>query len=85
MNKAGEGFDYLRQTCPRKSEAKINEGIYIGPQVKQLFQDLDFKNKFNAADRRSWVAFENVFSNFLGNKKVRKLRRNRRGVNLTRV
>jgi len=42
MNKAGEGFDYLRQTFPRKNEAKVKEGIFVGPQVKQLFQDLDF-------------------------------------------
>jgi hypothetical protein len=50
INKGGEGFDYLRQTFPQISEAKIKEGIFVGPQVKQLFQDLDFKNKFNAAD-----------------------------------
>jgi hypothetical protein len=41
MNKAGEGFDYLRQTFPRKSEAKIKEGIFVGPQVKQLFQTMN--------------------------------------------
>ena len=35
-------------------------------QVKQLFQDLEFKNKLKAADRRACVAFENVSSRFLG-------------------
>jgi len=59
-NKVGEGFDYLRQTFPNMSEAKIKEGIFVGPQVKQLFQDLDFNIELNAADRRDWVAFENV-------------------------
>lgn len=44
MNKEGEGFDYLKQTFPCISEAKINNGIFIGPQVKQLFQDPNFKN-----------------------------------------
>ena len=49
MNKGGEGFDYFKQTFPRIIEAKKKEGIFVGPQVKQLFQDLDFKNKLNAA------------------------------------
>ena len=43
-NKEGEVFDYLRQKFPIKGEVKIKEGIFVGPQVKQLFQDLDFKN-----------------------------------------
>jgi len=79
MNKVGEGFDYLRQTFPHVSEAKTKEGIFVGPQVEQPFQDLDFNNKLNAADRRDWVAFENVCHNIWGNKKFRKLSRNRGG------
>jgi len=57
MNKKGEGFDYLRLKFPRISEAKINDGIFVGPQVKQLFQDPNFKNKLNAANRIAWDAF----------------------------
>jgi hypothetical protein len=56
------------------SEAKIKEGIFVGPQVEQLFQDLEFKNKLNAADRRVCAAFENLCSRFLGNKKIQKNR-----------
>ena len=66
MNKDGEGCDYLRQKVPCISKAK-KKGIFIGPQVKQLFQETNFKNKLNAAKRRAWNAFENVCSNFLGN------------------
>jgi hypothetical protein len=62
-------FDYLRQKFPRIREAKMKEGIFVGPQVEQRFQDLSFKNKLNAADRRACVGFENVCSNILGNKK----------------
>jgi len=57
MNKAGEGFDYLRQKFPWISEPKINNGIFVGLQVKQLFQDPNFKNKLNAAKRIAWDAF----------------------------
>ena len=34
INKEGEGFDYLRQKFPLISEAKLNECIFVGPQVK---------------------------------------------------
>jgi hypothetical protein len=67
-NKEGKECDYLRQKVPRISEAKIKEGIFIGPQVQQLFQEPNFKNKLNATERRAWDAFENVCSNVLGNK-----------------
>jgi hypothetical protein len=69
MNEEGEGFEHLRQTFPRIIEAKINEDIFVGPQVKQLFQDPHFKNKSNTVERRAWDVYENVCSNFLRNKK----------------
>jgi len=69
MNKEGEGFDCLRQKFPCICEVKIKESIFIGPQVKRLFQDHDFKNKLNVAERRAWDMFQNMCSNFLGNKK----------------
>jgi hypothetical protein len=47
----------------------IKEGIFIGPAVTHLFQDLDFKNKLNAANTRTWDAYDNACSNFLGNEK----------------
>jgi hypothetical protein len=64
------------QKFPYTSEAKIKEGIFIGPEVTQLFQDLNFKNKLNAANIRARDAFDKACSNFLGNKKMRKIRRN---------
>jgi hypothetical protein len=36
MNREGEGLN-LKQKISRISEAKINDGIFIGPQAKQLF------------------------------------------------
>jgi len=50
-------FKRLRQKFPRTSEAKINDSIFVGPQVKQLFQDPNFKNELNAANRIAWDAF----------------------------
>jgi hypothetical protein len=38
----------------------MKEGIFVGPQIKQLFKDHDSSTKLNATDRRAWKAFENV-------------------------
>ena len=69
MKKESEGFAYVRQKFPRISEAKIKEGIFVGPQINHLFQDPNFRPKLNAAERRAWDAFTNICSNFLGNTK----------------
>jgi hypothetical protein len=63
INKEGEKFIYLRQKFPRISKAKIKEAIFVGPQVKQLFQYSNFRNLLNFADRRALEANENVCSN----------------------
>jgi hypothetical protein len=33
MNNKNEGFPYLRQKFPKISEAKMKDGIFIGPQI----------------------------------------------------
>jgi hypothetical protein len=69
MDKKSEGFNYLRQNYPKRSEAKMKEGIFMEPKIKQLFEDHKFRTKFNAIERRHWKAFETVCRNSLGNKK----------------
>ena len=67
VDKGSEGFDYLRQTFPKISEAKMKDGIFTDPHITQLFEDQDFIIKLNSRDRKGWKAFENVCRNFLGN------------------
>jgi hypothetical protein len=52
------------------SEAKMKEGIFIGPQINKLTEEHDFSTKLNATERTAWEAFENVRRHFLSNKKV---------------
>ena len=63
-----EAFYYLRQTFPNVSEDKKKDGIFVGPQITQIFGDQDISTKFNSTDGRGWKAFENVCRNFTGNK-----------------
>ncbi|GBN05935.1 hypothetical protein AVEN_205981-1 [Araneus ventricosus] len=66
MDKTGDGFNFLKTKFPRLSEAKIKEGIFVGPQIKQLFKNSTFMKHLNRKEKR---AFENVCINFLGSKK----------------
>jgi hypothetical protein len=50
MDKDSEGFSHLRQKFPKRSEAKMKEGIFVGPQIKQLFEDRDFSKKLNVTE-----------------------------------
>jgi hypothetical protein len=40
MDKETEGLAYLSKKFPKISEAKMKEGIFVGPQIKQLFEEL---------------------------------------------
>ena len=39
MDKTGRGFEYVRNKFPNASDEKIEDGIFIGPQIRELMQD----------------------------------------------
>lgn len=47
----------------------MKEGIFIGPQIKSVFQDDGFKPSLSAAEREAWHAFKWLCENFLGRRK----------------
>jgi hypothetical protein len=65
-----EGFAYLRQKFPKISKTKMKEGIFVGYQIKQLFEDHDFSTKSNSTELRAWEASENVWRNFINHEKA---------------
>ena len=52
MDKKSERFAYLSQKYTQNSEAKMKEGIFVGPKIKQQFEDHNFRTKFNSTERR---------------------------------
>ncbi|UYV61959.1 hypothetical protein LAZ67_1007169 [Cordylochernes scorpioides] len=44
MDRNASGFAYLKQKCFSISDAKIKEGIFLGPQIRELLQDGNFQN-----------------------------------------
>lgn len=58
MDKDGEGFKYLRGKFPQLSDAKVKEGIFVGPQIRKLMKDENYKNLRNINEKAAWEAFK---------------------------
>lgn len=70
MNKDGAAFKYLRDKFPRLSEAKVKEGIFIGPQIRELLVDANFELVLQSNEQTAWEAFKSVVHGFLGNRRA---------------
>jgi hypothetical protein len=53
MGKYKVWFAHLRQKCPKISKTKKKEGISVGLQITQLFEDQDFNTNLNSTEKKS--------------------------------
>ena len=51
MDKTGRWLEYVRKKFPNVRDAKIKEGIFIGPQIRELMQDKQFDEGQNDTER----------------------------------
>ena len=58
MDKTKAAFKYLPQKFSRLSEAKINEGVFVGPQIRELLQYDQFHLVLCGKERTAWEAFK---------------------------
>jgi len=70
MDKTGRGFECVRNKFPNVSDAKIKEGIFIWPQIRELMQDKQFGEDLNETERNAWLSFKRICKDFLGNHKT---------------
>jgi len=42
MNQNNTGFMCQKYNFPKKSDDKIKVGVFVGPQIKELMQDVKF-------------------------------------------
>jgi hypothetical protein len=63
LDRNGPAFSFLCEKFPRLSMEEIKAGVFIGPQIYQLFRDPLVQNDENAA----WNTFRHVATGFLGN------------------
>ncbi|CAN2388754.1 hypothetical protein PRIEUP_LOCUS16700 [Pristimantis euphronides] len=61
----GEFFKYLVTKFPSLSEAKLKEGLFVGPDIRRLLAD----NTMTDPQKVQWIAFKEVIEKFLGNQK----------------
>jgi len=61
-----KGFQFLQTKFPKITEAKIKEGVFNGPQIRELFVDKDFVETLQIKEKRAWNSFNWICHNFLG-------------------
>jgi hypothetical protein len=69
LSKTVNYFKYLCKTFPHLSEAKLKEGVFVGPDTRELIFDSDFLLTMTEVEREAWIAFRSVVTKFLGNNK----------------
>ena len=67
LDKDSHAFKYLALKFPHISEAKRNEGIFIGPQIRELMKDDQFVTQMKTAELLAWNNFKSVVENLLHN------------------
>jgi hypothetical protein len=60
----------MRIKFPNVSDAKVKEGVFIGPQFRELMQDKQIYEDLNEAERNVWLSFKRLCKEFLGNHKA---------------
>lgn len=69
LPKDGPCFKYLCKKFPHISEAKLKEGIFVGPDIRKMMFDINFESTMTFNEKEAWVSFKQVVTKFLGNKK----------------
>ena len=70
LHKNGAAFQHLSTVFPGLSAAKLKEGIFVGPQIREVLKDTDFEELLSLKELRAWEAFKSVCCGFLGNTRV---------------
>jgi len=70
MNQEETAFTYLREKFPRLSEAKLKEGIFIGPKIRDLIKDEHYDRLLQGEEKAVWDGFKFVVKGFLGNRRA---------------
>jgi len=66
INQGEAAFTYLWEKFHRLSEAKLKEGIFIGPQIWDLIKEEYFDKLLQGDEKAAWDSFKFVVEVFLG-------------------
>ena len=60
LDRTGHTFLYLGTEFPKLSEAKIKEGVFVGPQIRELLKDKRFDEIIVGKEKAAWESFREV-------------------------
>ena len=66
----GRYHEVTKAVIFRLSEAKLKEGIFIGPQIRDLIKDEYFDKLLQGDEKAVWDSFKFVVKGFLGNRRA---------------
>ena len=69
LGKKSEAFKYLQDLFPKLSKAKVEAGIFVGPQIKKIILCDEFAKLLNRTQKTTWKSFVAVVHGFLDNHK----------------
>ena len=75
LNQECDAFKHIQELLPKLSEAKIKNGVFVGPQVKRHIKSDSFFEKLSAVDRRAWKSLVYVVKGFLRDYKADNFRK----------
>ena len=61
---------YLKNKFPRISDYKIKEGVFVGPQIRELIQDVKFEDQLSEMEKAAWNSLNNATTILGGNHKA---------------
>jgi len=70
MKEEEAAFTYLREKFPRLSEAKLKEGIFIGPKIIDFTKDEYFDKLLQGDEKAVWDSFKFLVTGFLENRRA---------------
>ncbi|KAF2359011.1 Glutaredoxin [Trinorchestia longiramus] len=60
MVKNGAAYQHLCTLLPALSSAKLKEGIFVRPQIRQMLKDKDFEELLTLKELKAWEAFKSI-------------------------
>ena len=55
---------YLKNMSPKISNAKIKEGVFVGPQIREIIQNVKSEDQLSELEKATWKSFKNITTNF---------------------
>ena len=67
LKPTSRAFRHIRQMFPSISEAKVNGGIFVGPQIRRMLASEELDEQMSDLERYAWQAFRMIVEGFFEN------------------